>query len=550
MKYNKNIFESSILLEAFPNASLSTVVDKFMKVLQRRLGKTYYGNPNITDTIIKPSGKYIGIKYEVASGDQAIRFNIKKGNTSNIDQIDFWFKFSARPSLTLNTKGLNLIQLLDTIVDVIEHKKLFKDLVVIEESVNNTNKLLTESKVPFSIKGLINYIKKSTSVYQWLKDKQKDSHVKFLVKAGKWKLIYDAYITWCKDNKEEPYTYQNVRLLILKALKSSKMAVVEEIEVEKSEPEKIIVDDKEGEKEFDALDAFRLTPDELFEQMDTYVKSVATGHDYSLIIAGDPGTGKTYTLEKTLESLGFTKKSIKIEKLDTSKKSKSEDDEYSDTSKDIEGFRKISSIDKKGRSKYDVSNKEEKNTIPNGNTYILIKGSATPASTYEVMYHYKNSLIVFDDCDSLFNSEEGVNLIKGATDSKKVREISWLSTRNASKGLPQQFEFSGRVIFITNKYLKDIDSAIKSRGLIMEVNMKSEEIIDRIKKVMPNLLKDIPEATMQIKEEVLEYVLSISNLYKKLDFRTFEQSVKERLRGSPNWKKLVARSIILKSWND
>ena len=63
-----------------------------------------------------------------------------------------------------------------------------------------------------------------------------------------------------------------------------------------------------------------------------------------------------------------------------------------------------------------------------------------------------NSVVVFDDCDSILLDEVCLNLLKGALDSGKKRKISWLAESHSLRreGVPDSFDFKGGVIFITN----------------------------------------------------------------------------------------------------
>ena len=56
-----------------------------------------------------------------------------------------------------------------------------------------------------------------------------------------------------------------------------------------------------------------------------------------------------------------------------------------------------------------------------------MKGRCTPSAMYKFLYNHYNQICVFDDCDSVFGSEDGMNILKGALDSGNPREISWMT---------------------------------------------------------------------------------------------------------------------------
>jgi hypothetical protein len=93
----------------------------------------------------------------------------------------------------------------------------------------------------------------------------------------------------------------------------------------------------------------------------------------------------------------------------------------------------------------------------------VIKGAATALGLYSTLYKYSdaNSVVVFDDCDSILMDDVCLNLLKGALDSGKKRRISWLSDSHMLRreGVPNQFDFKGSVIFITNLKFDQIKNA-------------------------------------------------------------------------------------------
>lgn len=85
--------------------------------------------------------------------------------------------------------------------------------------------------------------------------------------------------------------------------------------------------------------------------------------------------------------------------------------------------------------------------------YKVVKGHMTPLSLYGNLFLHRdpNNILVLDDIDSVFKKIEGVNLLKAAMDTGSVRRINWESS-NALKGvgIPDSFEFKGKVILISN----------------------------------------------------------------------------------------------------
>lgn len=126
----------------------------------------------------------------------------------------------------------------------------------------------------------------------------------------------------------------------------------------------------------------------------------------------------------------------------------------------------------------------------------VVKGSASAIGLYCTLYKYSdpNSVIVFDDCDSILLDDVCLNLLKGALDSGKKRKISWLSESSVLRreGVPDQFDFKGSVIFITNlkfdamksQKLRDHLDALQSRCHYLDLTLDTmRDKILRIKQI-------------------------------------------------------------------
>ena len=108
-----------------------------------------------------------------------------------------------------------------------------------------------------------------------------------------------------------------------------------------------------------------------FNMLNDMTKAVKRGDVRAMIVSGPPGVGKSHGVEevldryKTLEQLG-------------------------------------------GARKFEV-----------------IKGAMSPIGLYCKLFKNadKGNVVVFDDCDSIFNDELSLNILKAALDSKKTRKI-------------------------------------------------------------------------------------------------------------------------------
>ena len=173
--------------------------------------------------------------------------------------------------------------------------------------------------------------------------------------------------------------------------------------------------------------------------------------------------------------------------------------------------------------------------------YVIVKGSSASAEQnikiiYSTLYKYNGKIIVFDDFDSALEDHNVINLLKAALDSYPVRIVSMpdLTQFNMSnEPLPSRFEFTGKIVVITNKM--HIDTAILSRTQSVKVMFTPEQFKDSIGK----MLKFInPEVPYEIKKEVFDYFTDCLAKDPRLtiDFRRFSGMVDIRMAYSDTWR--------------
>ena len=191
--------------------------------------------------------------------------------------------------------------------------------------------------------------------------------------------------------------------------------------------------DQEAEYEF-------ADPDVVFDDLVTYIEMVIRGEMNSLLLTGQAGVGKTFLVTRTLQENGLKR---------------NED-------------------------------------------YFKVTGKTTAAGMFMTLYEYNGKIILFDDCDSVFKDDNAINVLKGALDTAKQREISWNSAvplKTADKrAVPKKFDFTGKVIFISNIARKKIDSAIRSRAFMLEIALTKDDMISRMWSLLPKV--EIPSGAV------------------------------------------------------
>lgn len=114
----------------------------------------------------------------------------------------------------------------------------------------------------------------------------------------------------------------------------------------------------------------RESMEQQYELLGDRVELVAGGQSTfikSLLITGAPSSGKSYTVMKTIKKLG----------------------------------------------------------LHEGKDYIIKKGKVTTLSMYRTLIEQIEGLVIFDDCDSVVQDANAINMLKGALDTDPVREISY-----------------------------------------------------------------------------------------------------------------------------
>ena len=169
------------------------------------------------------------------------------------------------------------------------------------------------------------------------------------------------------------------------------------------------------------------------------------------------------------------------------------------------------------------------NTAPK---YVVVKGAMSPLGLYMKLFNYsaKDNVVVFDDCDSIFQDELSLNILKAALDSKKTRKIFWNTDSRAlrSEGIPDQFEFKGSAVFITNLKFEKVKGklrehleALESRCHYIDLTIDTDrEKMLRIKQIVGDGMLDEYAFEDDTAEEILDFVSINKDRLRELSLRT------------------------------
>ena len=226
-----------------------------------------------------------------------------------------------------------------------------------------------------------------------------------------------------------------------------------------------------------------------FSILDEMADAVATSKVRAMIVSGPPGIGKSYGVEKALERQNMFQ---------------------------------------------DIAGEKRK--------FEMVKGAMSAIGLYKKLYEHssKGHVVCFDDCDAILYDDLALNLLKAALDTTPRRTLHWNTESRTlmAEGMPNSFEFSGGVIFITNikfdnvksKKLQDHLQALQSRCHYLDLTIDSMR--DRMlrirqicgagmlskyampKEVEEDLIQFIYDNKHKLREISLRMVLKIADLWK------------------------------------
>lgn len=537
-------------------AAMSKIVsylEKKMGFKLRKLGVEHFKNS---------SGEGTGIRYVEDGTVNCIRFNWVGSKSSEIVSVDLWNGSGHDPKFNISFKGTSLVKSLPTLVDVLKRPKIGKIKVHAEEReaalAEARQKIGSHPKFPEATydeelsdkttacftddDGEQRYVKRAQlpddhpNKAAKLDEAKKgeftaDAAIKDMVsklEAGRsfnrseFVMNYHpenahAYDDWVEEHKDE-LVVQGKRISLPKGAKIGSPAPAPKAGGSMvgggGSGELVVAGGGKGEQyDVDVPETDRVSFGESLEHLEGLTTGLIKGSFNALFVAGRGGTGKTQTVEDTLEEHGLS----------------------------------------------------------DGSGFFKITGSASPIGIYTALYKNRKGIVLFDDCDGALESQDGRNIIKAATDTKKVRKIAW-SKKSAGmfdpdegpkkgKGraddeedpetddedvdingdqVPRHFEFTGRVIFISNLPLNklDPDGALRTRAFIITIDPTPEELFERMDEIVDSIKIEGGTLNAKQRQEVLAVVKTSKNA-KSASLRTLVRALGLAASGAPNWEKLV-----------
>ena len=190
--------------------------------------------------------------------------------------------------------------------------------------------------------------------------------------------------------------------------------------------------------------------------------------------------------------------------------------------------------------------------------FDVCKGAMSPIGLYCKLYNFsaRDNVLVFDDCDSILLDDLSLNILKAALDSKKVRRICWNTDSHMLRreGVPDQFEFAGSVIFITNikfdnvksKKLRDHLEALESRCHYIDLTIDTlREKLLRIEQIVKDGMLNSYALPDSVTEDIVAYIKDHKRRLREVSLRTVLK-IADLAKAFPDTWRDMASSTVLK----
>lgn len=405
-------------------------------------------------------GTFEGIWSLIGDGSQALRFNFK--SFDKLDSVDIWNKISSIPSHHLEVLENNDDQLFAMISNVIFSKKV--------ESVYLKRKLTEAGINPVSIDTFNRFISDKNYGISDLK------RTPALQLYKQFEIWFDSLDEQSKFELQKFSKASFDRILAQSMLSRGEVTNFAKsktaVKVMRGETDTIIdnIDMIQLEDEFrevmdDSYDGLNRLA-QSFEFLENEVTALVKGRRTGLFVCGQSGVGKTHGVKEYLRKAG--------------------------------GF-------DRGRYMKGVIKTERD---------LIVK-------LYE---HREDKILVLDDVDSILKNPKCIELLNIVLEPEKRRRVQVLDMKLAKEfDLPQAFDFTSRVIIITNKRPMYIPQKLIDRTPVIEFLASKMELLDWIYSNKQDLKNSNDEPISDTaKEAVFAYFSSILDQVKFFSFRNFK----------------------------
>ena len=391
------------------------------------------------------NGAGFGIRFFIPKGNKSLRLNWSAegnvGNTSSLSSADVWLSGDEHYHFAFQGDE-SLVKTLPFIVSILDGKESPKTgthIIVPEDNLAESY-IVENAEANEIFDGILEMLPQSGFNKSAVWKQYKGAGMKVfdsMVAASNGAIVKDGTkFSFVGGNKGIQYLSANrtsilsdagsIKVTVTKSASKETYAVSPKIEELEAQHERLSYEDQLGD-------------------LENLIKLTVNGSSNALFIAGRGGIGKTHTVEKVLADLG----------------------------------------------------------LQDGRGYFKNTGSASAAGIYSLLFKYRDSVILFDDSDDALGDQEARNIFKAATDTKKTRKLVWnkmgknvvdpdsmTDEEMLDQGLiPRFFEFTGKIIFISNLPINklDPDGAIRTRAYMIDINPTDVEVYAFMEKIADHI---------------------------------------------------------------
>lgn len=456
------------IAEAISTSSADKAALLIAKYLKKKTGYTFFRYPGI-EQYKNSKGKGFGLRFYTNRKNMSVRFNwVSAMNVSlvGLESIDFWDGKLEVPWHVEFHTNVSLIKTLPIIADIIKDGNpglgliyTLPDDVPLNESVEIIPLLEAKS---LDVESMLDGILDLVAMPNFSKGKVYSSYKSAGMKIfDQLELMYPDLIV--KSGTKYTWSGSPKDLQKIKKEKDKLLSAIGSVAGTVSKGSAKETYSPAGNIEEIENNRERLSFEKQLVDLENLVKLTVNGAANALFVSGKGGVGKTHTTEKILSSMG----------------------------------------------------------LRDGNGYFKNTGSASAAGMYALLFRYKNEIVFFDDSDDALGDQEARNLLKAATDTKKIRKLVWNKMgKNVvdpddmtdeeildAGQIPRYFEFTGKIIFISNLNLDklDPDGALRTRAFIINIDPTEVEIYDFMDKIVGEIqLEDGLKLDLKARKHVVD----------------------------------------------
>ena len=473
--------QRNLLFESFNKKDINKVLNLIENLLKKHISGLIPLD-DFVETIIDDKNCY-SKQYLVVPQDKdyknttMFQFNwLTETGSAEIYSIDFfkdmnvYWKGEGKSDLTIYTLGTSIVRILPIIWKVIETNDYHITSDEVEKESSKIFNNVKESKVSFE--------KLEYTILENLSDNIIKESFIAESEATDYRRQKSKEITDAEKNNEDPEIIKSLKkeyAAICKAINSGAETIEEvKVSIANNKSIKVKVDKSisDAEKE---LEKPKKEPNQIFKEMSKYINLVIKGLQTSLILCGAPGVGKTFRVKKELKSHGYVE----------------------------------------------------------GNNLCTIKGKCTARRLYLSLYEMKEKgdIVLIDDADSLVGpqaDENCINILKAALDSSTDPEGRLVTYGVAGKimdddgnEIPKRFYCKNGVIVITNYHAGALDTALRNRSFIQDINFTNEDVLKIIEELLPDIETSILDPQSKLKSFRYLSELNKNGSDMELSLRTF-----------------------------